>query len=521
MHKRSPQKRKYHRNVSRNISRYISRNLQRSLVWTLLLCTLIVTLQSSVWQINAHQTVKPPERIFHLADGLGNATWASQIGLRMASLRAKIPTIDRVVLVPDRETFLETLRNWNLRGRFPILIDDPQYAPKFIRRFQPAEIIRIPAIKSRPQQIVNKQSKSDRNNLLDTVATTWGVTDYKLLANHWQKLGWNPVGVVITFPSDPAAPAAIALAAAWGQPITFLDDFLASSALTNLGKPNDSLDFQTWQTLQAAVEKSVDATGYPYQNLGDAIDTITIARQMAVKYKPNPTAKENYAVTDGLARKADGSRWAIAGWIYGSLEQSIYQAMCSIFLDHQTAVMYDSYPHSAPWWFYDMAPAAANLEKVGFKTTLLATPNTGINQWRELTGDRIATDLLFVNSSGIPTAFAVSGGNAQVEDIPELPIPTAIHFIHSWSAVSPANVNTVAGRWLANGAYAYIGAVDEPYLQAFVPPSTIVARILQSVPFLVASRQYTAPAWKITAIGDPLMLVTPPRKKLSPKDFPL
>jgi hypothetical protein len=462
-----------------------------------------------------------PQRIFHLADGFGNAPWASQIGLRMASLRAKIPTIDRVVLVPDRETFLETLRNWNLRGRFPILIDDPQYAPKFIRRFKPAEIIRIPSIKSRPQQIVNKPSKSDRNNLLDTIATTWGVTEYKLLAKHWQKLGWTPAGVVITSADDLAAPAAAALAAAWGQPIAFLDDFLDDLSLSNLGKPNDSLDFETWQTLQTAVEKSVAATGYAYKNLGDAIDTITIARQMAVKYKPNPTAKENYAVTDGLARNPNGSRWAIAGWIYGSLERSIYQAMCSIFLDQQTAVMYDSYPHSSPWWFYDMAPAATNLEKVGFKTALFTTPNTGINQWRELTGDRIATDLLFVNSSGSPTAFAVSGGNAQVEDIPELPIPTAIHFIHSWSAVTPDNVNTVAGRWLANGAYAYIGAVDEPYLQAFVPPSTIVSRMLQSVPFLVASRQYTSPAWKITAIGDPLMLVTPPRKRLSPKDFPL
>ncbi|MBD2177995.1 hypothetical protein H6F42_13825 [Pseudanabaena sp. FACHB-1998] len=473
-------------------------------VWLLLLISLILSLQGSSSQIQSNNNL---QHTFKFSDNFGNEPWANLIGLRMVKLRSRLPTVDRVVLVPDRATFLKALQTWNLQGRFPILMDDSQYAPMFIRRFQPAEVIRLPSVNALPAAEKRITSEGD---LLDTVAKTWGVPEYKLLANHWQKLGWIPAGVVITSLNDPAAPAAVALAAAWGQPLTFLD--------TDFGQPNDSLEFSRWQILRSAVEDKIAQTGYGYKKLGDAIDTITIARQMAVKYRPAVKAKEDFAVTDGLARNPDRSRWAIAGWIFGSLERSIYQAMCSIFLDYQTALMFDTYTNESPWYFYALKPAAAKLEKVGIKTKLFATPNAELKQWRE--SDRLASDLLFVNSSGSPSAFTVNGSEAQVPDIPKWQTPTAIHFIHSWSAVTPDDAQTIAGRWLANGAYAYVGSVNEPYLQAFVPPSTIVSRLLDAVPFLVAARQYQSSPWKVTAIGDPLMLITPPRQRISPKDLP-
>jgi len=44
-------------------------------------------------------------------------------------------TIDRIVLVPDQATFLAAIEHWSLKGRWPILIEDEQYTPMFIRRF--------------------------------------------------------------------------------------------------------------------------------------------------------------------------------------------------------------------------------------------------------------------------------------------------------------------------------------------------------------------------------------------------
>jgi len=72
-----------------------------------------------------------------------------------------------------------------------------------------------------------------------------------------------------------------------------------------------------------------------------------------------------------------------------------------------------------------------------------------------------------------------------------------VHFIHSWSAVTPDDRNTVGGRWLSNGVYAYVGSVDEPYVQAFVTPHHL--QIL--TPFLIAARQ-------IGTLGKLLLLVS-------------
>ncbi|MFP3386816.1 hypothetical protein, partial [Tritonibacter sp. SIMBA_163] len=81
-----------------------------------------------------------------------------------------------------------------------------------------------------------------------------------------------------------------------------------------------------------------------------------------------------------------------------------------------------------------------------------------------------------------------------------------MYLIHSFSATRPDDVNTVAGRWLNYGVYAYVGSVDEPYVTGFVPPEAMIARLSRQVPFLVSSRYVDTPPWKITTIGDPLMV---------------
>ena len=42
--------------------------------------------------------------------------------------------------------------------------------------------------------------------------------------------------------------------------------------------------------------------------------------------------------------------------------------------------------------------------------------------------------------------------------------------IHSFSAADPPDPSTIAGRWLANGAFLYFGSMNEPFLDAVPDP---------------------------------------------------
>jgi hypothetical protein len=448
------------------------------------------------------------QKSFQLASSAKQEPWPVQVGLRVAILRENIPTVNRIVLVPDAATFLTAIEKWNLKGHWPILIEDDKYTPMFLQRFQPAEIIRLPSIK---QQLPKGQKLQQL--ILKATAIPWNATDTQSLKAKWMQLGWEPPGVVITSENDPAMMAAVALSAARGQPLVFLEG--------NFGKPNDTLNNKQWKTLQTAVTTAVESTGYFYSQLGDAIDTLTIVCQLAVKYQSPEKPEEQLAVTDGLGRHSNGDRWAIAGWIYGSEVRSLYQAMSAIFLDTQTAMLYDSYPKEGSWGKYEMNSAASRLKTIGLNVELVQQPEASLEKWRSLASKAWEFDLILMNSKGYQKSFQVGNGDAVVEDIPKLTFPAAVHMIHSWSATTPDDKNTVAGRWLENGAYAYVGSVNEPYLSAFIPPKVMVDRLLRSAPFLIAARQLESSPWKITTIGDPLMSIGKPKPRIPPNQQPI
>ena len=434
--------------------------------------------------------------------------WPIQTGLRLAILRSKIPTVNRVVLVPDEATFLAAIQKWNLKGNWPILIEDDKYTPMFLQRFQAEEVVRLPSIK---EQL--PQGKQLQELMLNATATAWNATDTQTLKAKWTQLGWEPPGVVITSENDPARSAAVALAAAHGQPLVFVEG--------NFGKPNQSLNNTQWKNLQRAITKAVESTGFFYSQLADPIDTITIVRELAVKYQSPQKKDEQLAVTDGLGRHINGDRWAAVGWIFGSEVRSIYQAMCSLFLDSQTAMLYDSYPKEGNWVKYEMEEAATELKTLGLDVEVVQRPESSLERWRSLASKPWTFDLILMNSKGYPKSFQVGNGDASVEDIPKVVFPTAVHMIHSWSASEPDDTNTVGGRWLANGAYAYVGSVQEPFLSAFIPPKLMVDRLKRGTPFLIAARQLQSPPWKVATIGDPLMSIAKPRQRIPPAQQPI
>ncbi|MBW4495604.1 MAG: hypothetical protein KME26_21475 [Oscillatoria princeps RMCB-10] len=458
-----------------------------------------------VWLFTLQQKPQGP---FSLPASALEEPWPVQAGLRTATIRDKIPTVDRVVVVPDGATFLAAIGQWSLESRWPVLIEDETYTPMFIERFKPAEVIRMPAVKE-----PLPDGDTLRQSMRRAAAAAWGATDVKSLKKTWHLLGWEPPGVVIAWEKDPVWPAAVALAADRGQPLEFLGG--------NFGLPNDTLNTERWERLKESVERAVKETGYSYGNLGDSIDTVTIVRRLPVKYQSPKKASEQLAVTDGLARHGDGKRWAAVGWIYGSQARAVYQAMCAIFLDPKTAMLYSCYIKQGSWKEYEMNEAAAQLREMGLDVTVLELPEANLQKWRSLAGSKWEYDLIFVNSSGDKSFFNVGEGQAVVADIPKLKFPAAIHFIHSWSATEPEDPNTVGGRWLENGAYVYVGSVNEPYLSAFIPPKLMVKRLLRSSPFLISARQLESQPWKITTVGDPLMIVSKPRQRIAPASRPL
>ena len=80
--------------------------------------------------------------------------------------------------------------------------------------------------------------------------------------------------------------------------------------------------------------------------------------------------------------------------------------------------------------------------------------------------------------------------------------------IHSFSAADPTDPQTIAGRWLAQGAFVYFGSVNEPYLLAFRPPRLVAELMSAGVPLVAALRQgelelFGFP-WRLVYLGDPL-----------------
>jgi hypothetical protein len=427
--------------------------------------------------------------------------WAIPLAARVEQVNRAFPTVDRVVLVPDAATYVEELSRWSPRGRWPVLFDDGRLTPMFIRRFKPAQVIRRdPVGGGRGASSITKQQ------LEAVVVRTWGGDPRdQTIGDVFERRGHVPPGVVIASVHDPAWTAAVALAAGRGQPIGWLDE--------RYGRPNQALDPDVLLRLQAAVDRLVAGTGHPHAALGDAIEAITLCRAVGGRVDlAAPGAKpEIRAVTDVIGRAGDGRRYAFTGWIFGDRTRCAYAAMCSLFLERTRFLLINTYPAEGSWQAYDIDVAATRLSVRGGEVEARRGDRASRRAWVQMLPGGMRNDVVVMNSKGNANFFALSDGPVFCGDVPVLNEPAAIHLIHSWSMRSPENPATVAGRWLAHGAYAYVGSTDEPTLAAFMAPVILVDRWTAGVPFLAAARRWDdSPPWKINTFGDPLMLCRPP-----------
>jgi hypothetical protein len=202
--------------------------------------------------------------------------------------------------------------------------------------------------------------------------------------------------------------------------------------------------------------------------------------------------------------------------IFGSEARSAYVAMSALFMPRKSAWMVHTYDGGDPWQKYDIAGAAEDLGKQGFSVQSWSRDRASLDSWRLLLMGGFGCDALLVNSHGVSTQFGLSGGGtANVGDVPVFDRPAMVHFLHSFSLENPNVDDSVGGRFIEHGAYAYFGSVYEPLLPAFVPPSLFVARTGAVIPFLVAARNMEgalARPWRTAGYGDPLTLLAPPEK---------
>ena len=427
--------------------------------------------------------------------------------IRMASasweLRAgpQRQVVDQVCLVPDVATFLEAVATWDDSHFYPILIDDVESSFRFIRAFRPARIVRYPKVVAPVGEGMTWQ------RALAAVAGSWTSEDDPAalgLAGDAvpSRLGATPPGVVFSAPTAPMLAGAVALAAGRFQPLIRVE---SRKRFGDLLSPEEFAAFD--RELAAKVSDRIP----DHARLADGCDFLTLAGDYPYRYRG---IQGPMAVDDAIGRlNGPGPRWAFAGRMLGDPASSVYRAMCSLFLQPESAAMFNGYDEVAqPWSAYSMRSAALRLSGV-MPTAHYSGDDLGsVDGWHELFQAGNLAGLLLINSSGSPTSFNLRRGPGGTPDVPR-GVPAAVFMIHSYSAVDPNDPTTIAGRWLANGAFIYYGSMEEPFLNAFRPPRLLGELLGEHLPMVVAARATPAEPfgtpWRLVYLGDPLYRLRP------------
>ena len=472
-------------------------------------------------------------------------TWRHSTGPRRL-------VVDQVCLVPDVPSFFEAIAMWDERHFFPILIDEPAWTLPFLRAFRPARVVRYTAReKGRGDARTTREdgqaaltrptgspgSAADRLALwqkaIESVARAWSGESppdgrFPPGGSPPHGLGPTPPGVVLTAPDSPMLAGAVALAAGRFQPLVRLEPSMWSLEETrDAGRVYRSGDVLTLpQALRFArrLEARVASVAPRYDQLGDDCDFLTIAGDWPYRYTNDVergSVRGIHALDDLIGRNLEGEpdaqglnasrrRWAYTGRLLGDPAASVARAMGALFLRPATALMWDTYNLVGPRSEYSLVPMADQLSRPStgpIGVHFRAGPRADLTSWHRVVDPMNRFGFVWINSSGTPSEFSIPGGPGRPADLPG-GLPAAVVMIHSYSAADPDDPRTIAGRWLAQGAFVYYGSVNEPYIQAFRPARLVAEMVAAEVPLAAALRQgefepFGRP-WRLVYLGDPL-----------------
>lgn len=452
---------------------------------------------------------------------------AVRLGVRVEAAHRKWATPSTVVIVRDPASYLSAIGSWTAGSRFPVLIDDGtdharELIARFVRGFGAEHVVRWKADQggtSEAQGWSEIGAEQVESALADALVgrqprTAQPLAAPTLSADRLKPFWANnqPPGIIVATQGESAWPSALALAAGRGQPIAWLRVD---------GGLDDTLSAKQADDFCAAIESAANATGFAWKDLGDFIEAVTICINCPVKVQA--TATDVVALSDRVGRLGTSAvpkeRWAWAGHVIGSPAGSCYMAMCALFMRPSDAWLFDGYPDKQPWNTWDCTQASEHLRKNGFTTIVHDTPKQSAANWRAAAARAVSGGLIFVTTKGNADFFDLEPGLCRPCDVPELAKPSAVYFVHSFSAQWPGRRNTVASRWIERGAYAYMGSVAEPYLQAFIPTQKAAARLLSTAAWGAGVRLDDFRMWKIAVFGDPLITIGKPLRRVG--DVPL
>ena len=458
---------------------------------------------------------------------------AATLRARVEAVRTKRRVVPIVALVSDAKGFVGAISRWDVQSYFPVLIDDgtPQTREdiaRFVRAFKPAKVVRFDGAGG---VFWPTSTDEQRAYLPHVIAKTLGFPDGAWMKKRAKDGEFKPTGMVITTMTDPAWPAALALCAGRGEMLVMSPQNLAPGidAATNVVYAD--------KYNELAAEAARD-WGVSWDKLGDTIDAVTLCMAAPARIQiDNPAdvggaapfaarAGEFLALTDWVGRAAGTrARWAWAGQVFGTNASSTYRVMCSMFLQPDSAWIFDSYEAGEPWALYSGRKAADLYEKAGWRVWCNAPGKQGERDFRFAAGAVTSPDeakhidgsagldagIVLINSMGNADFFQLKPGTCLPGDVPLLNTPALVSMVHSWSAQVPGSAKTVGGRFLQHGAFAYVGSVHEPYLTAFVPTPQFAARMFVMPLGAAARHDVGVPAapWRITILGDPLFTLGP------------
>jgi hypothetical protein len=463
--------------------------------------------------------------------------------LRQAAQRWRRPAVarrlvvDQVLLVPDLPTFLEAIAAWDERHYFPILIDEPAWTLPFVRAFRPARVVRYAG---------KKHASGSTPDVRDTGTSPRGETAWLKAVEAVRRACSTPPegsgaakgspgstgsapqtpGLVLADPEAGTIGAAVALAAGHFQPLVPLGAFHlppgAPGAAESTRRFGDVITVLEAWGFARGIEARVATAVAKYDQLGDDCDFVTLAGDWPYRYEVEEgehPARGIYAIDDLVGRTLAGGpslrgiersrrRWAYAGRIIGDPAASVARAMGALFLHPSSAVLWNTYGGGTPWSTYTMKLASDQLSRVlPGPIEHVEGPQSDLKHWHAAFELVNRFELLLINTTGGPDWFSIGGGPGRPGDVPR-GVFTAVSMIHSFSAANPADPETIAGRWLAHGAYVYFGAVHEPFLAAFRPPGLVAELIAADVPLVAALRQGEGELcgfpWRLVYLGDPL-----------------